>query len=289
MKAKETVLQHQEEQFCRENYELSQHLAAARREIETFNSEKAALGREHNSLTQQLAQKDGELWRLNSSLQQNLHQMRNQCSALEGEKLRLSRALESQTQKSATVQWRLQQQLTLKEEALENEVQDHSETRAALQRAQRALDEAREESHVLRESQGAAEGDHHWRVSRDEVVINHGVMLGTGAWGYVAEGEFRGKRVAVKCLHTEIVASQTLQRVQREIHTMAGIRHPNIVLLVAAVLDTQGPPLIISELLDTNLRSAYQNHLLRDRDTKLEILHGVACALNYLHKLRIET
>ena len=33
MKAKETVLQHQEEQFRRENYELSQHLAAARREI----------------------------------------------------------------------------------------------------------------------------------------------------------------------------------------------------------------------------------------------------------------
>ena len=286
MKAKETVLQHQEEQFRRENYELSQHLAAARREIETFNSEKAALGREHHSLTQQLAQKDGELWRLNSSLQQNLHQMRNQCSALEGEKLRLSRALESQTQESVTVQWRLQQQLTLKEEALENEVRDHSETRAALRRAQRALDEAREESHVLRESQGTAEGDHHWRVSRDEVVINHGVMLGTGAWGYVAEGEFRGKRVAVKCLHTEIVASQTLQRVQREIHTMAGIRHPNIVLLVAAVLDNRGPPLIVSELLDTNLRSAYQNHLLRDTDTKLEILHGVACALNYLHKLR---
>ena len=201
-------------------------------------------------------------------------------------KLRLSRALESQTQQSATVQRRLQQQLTLKEEALENEVRDHSETRAALRRAQQALDEAREESHVLRESQGAAEGDHHWRVSHDEVVINHGVMLGTGAWGYVAEGEFRGKRVAVKCLHTEIVTSQTLQRVQREIHTMAGIRHPNIVLFVAAVLDNRGPPLIISELLDTNLRSAYQNHLLRDTDTKLEILHGVACALNYLHKLR---
>ena len=63
MKAKETVLQHQEEQFRRENY---QHLAAARREIETLNSEKTALGREHHSLTQQLAQKDGELWRLNS-------------------------------------------------------------------------------------------------------------------------------------------------------------------------------------------------------------------------------
>ena len=73
----------------------------------------------------------------------------------------LSRALESQTQESAIVQWRLQQQLTLKEEALENEVRDHSETHAALRYAQRALDEASEESRVLRGSQGATEADHH--------------------------------------------------------------------------------------------------------------------------------
>ena len=194
----------------------------------------------------------------------------------------LSRALESQTKESADIQWRLQQQLTLKEESLGNEVRDHSETRAALRHAQLALDEAREENRRLRESQRPAEVDDHWRVSRDEVVILNEGRLGSGAWGYVAEGEFRGKRVAVKCLHMEIVASQTLHRVHREIHTMASIRHPNIVLFVAAVLD-EGPPLIVSELLDTNLRSAYQRHQL---GTKVEILHGVACSLNYLHKLR---
>ncbi|CAI8021617.1 Dual specificity protein kinase shkB [Geodia barretti] len=92
----------------------------------------------------------------------------------------------------------------------------------------------------LRESQRPAEVDDHWRVSRDEVVVLNEGMLGSGAWGYVAKGEFRGKRVAVKCLHREIVVSQTLQRVHREIHTMASIRHPNIVLFVAAVLDSEG-------------------------------------------------
>ena len=83
-----TALRHQEKQLHRENSELTQGLAAAKREIETLKSEKAALGREHHSLTQQLTQRDNELWRLNSeisSLQQNLHQLKNRCSALEGE------------------------------------------------------------------------------------------------------------------------------------------------------------------------------------------------------------
>ena len=90
MKAKETVLQHQEEQFCRENYELCQHLAAATREIETLNSEKAALGREHHSLTQQLTQRHNELWRLSSeipSLQQNLHQLKKPVFCIRGRKV----------------------------------------------------------------------------------------------------------------------------------------------------------------------------------------------------------
>ena len=185
----------------------------------------------------------------------------------------------------ADIQWGLQQQLTLKEKALDDEVQKHSETCAALQNMQQALDRVREENLHLKQSQRPAEVEDHWRISRNEVVINQGVMLGSGAWGYVAEGQFRGKKVAVKCLHEQIVASQTLDRVHREIRTMASIRHPNIVLFVAAVLDTNGPPLIISELLDTSLRRAYQNHQLSCTETKLEILHGVACALNYLHKL----
>jgi hypothetical protein len=285
MKTRETALLQQEQLLHRENSELTQHLAYFKSEIETLNSQKTALQREHHSLKQQLTQRENEVWRLNgeiSSLQQRLHQLGSQ---LEQEKLGLSQALQTQTQESADIQWQLQQQLTLKEEALGNEVRDHSETRAALRHAQLALDEAREENRRLRESQRPAEVDDHWRVSRDEVVILNEGRLGSGAWGYVAEGEFRGKRVAVKCLHMEIVASQTLQRVHREIHTMASIRHPNIVLFVAAVLD-EGPPLIVSELLDTNLRSAYQRHQLNGTGTKVEILHGVACALNYLHKLR---
>ena len=291
MKERETSLQQQHKQLCSENSELGLDLVAAKREIETLKIKNVTLQREKHSLAEQLTQTEDEVQRLNSemfSLQQNcatLQQSSSHCSSLEQEKQGLSEALRDQAHESAKVQWQLQQQLTLKGEALDGEVKKHTETRAALRNTQLALDQMREENHRLRQSQGSAEIEDHWRISRNEVVINQGVVLGSGAWGNVAEGQFRGKKVAVKCLHEQIVASQTLDRVHREIRTMASIRHPNIVLFVAAVLDTNGQPLIISELLDTSLRRAYETHQLSGTVTKLEILHGVACALNYLHKL----
>ena len=39
-----------------------------------------------------------------------------------------------------------------------------------------------------------------WELPREEVHISQ-TILGTGGWGYVARGTFRGQTVAVKCLH----------------------------------------------------------------------------------------
>ena len=49
---------------------------------------------------------------------------------------------------------------------------------------------------------------------------------------------------------------------------MAQVRHPNLVRFIAAVLDEaaerlQAPPMIVTELLDTNLRLAYQQGRLQ--------------------------
>ena len=98
----------------------------------------------------------------------------------------------------------------------------------------------------------------------------------------MAEGRFRGQRVAIKCLHKEIIYLHTIQRVQREIRTMAHLRHPNLVLFIAAVYEHGKPPLIVTELLDTSLRTASEKNLLGPH--RLSILRDVACALNYLHQ-----
>ena len=122
-----------------------------------------------------------------------------------------------------------------------------------------------------------------WIVPRHHVTVLE-KSLGGGAWGYVKEGKFRGQQVAVKCIHETIATQHTIKRVYREICTMSQVRHPNLVLFIAAVLDDQGGPMIITELLDTALRKAYEDSLCNMAQC-MDIFRDVACALCYLHEL----
>jgi len=119
-----------------------------------------------------------------------------------------------------------------------------------------------------------------WRVSAKEVQVDQGV-LGRGAWGYVTRGTFRGQQVAVKKVYPDILKPHTVDRIRREISTMAQVRHPNLVLFIAAVLDDRTGPMIITEILDTSLRTACEENRLGSN--KLRVFQDVASALNYLH------
>ena len=123
-------------------------------------------------------------------------------------------------------------------------------------------------------------------VNRTEVKVQ--TTIGEGAWGVVARGKFRGQPVAVKWPHPNLLQQypNMVERMQREVRIMAQVRHPNLVRFIAAVFDEaeqlQAPPMIITELLDTNLRLAYQQGRLQTRDC-VTILRDVAYALHYLH------
>ena len=123
-----------------------------------------------------------------------------------------------------------------------------------------------------------------WVVSHNEVRPT-GQVLGEGGWGRVVVGSFRGQDVAMKQLHS-IISSSDYYRdlLRREISLMAKVRHPNLLLFIAAVLDSpSNTPIIITELMDTNLRQAYHNAQLTNNGVKLRILRDVSAALNYLH------
>ena len=121
-----------------------------------------------------------------------------------------------------------------------------------------------------------------WELPREEVHISQ-TLLGTGGWGYVARGTFRGQTVAVKCLHRAILSPENEGRLRREISIMSQVRHPNLLLLIGAVLTAEGEgPLIVTELLDTSLRSAYEGGSLEER-SKVPVLRDVASALTYPH------
>ena len=121
-----------------------------------------------------------------------------------------------------------------------------------------------------------------WEVPREEVSLNMQKILGSGAWGFVVEGTFRGQIVAVKCLHDMIQEPEFVEVIRMEISIMAQIRHPNLVMLIAAVIDAENDPLVVTELLDMSLRKAYERNLL-EGSSKLNIFRDIASALNYLH------
>ena len=124
---------------------------------------------------------------------------------------------------------------------------------------------------------------HSWRVSHKDVSLTR-EDLGRGAWGTVRVGVFREMRVAVKELHVLIRSESTLALLNREINTMSKLHHPNLLLFIGAVLDhPSGHPLIITEIMDTSLRRAYDKGQLTDKSTKLSVLRDTAAGLNYLH------
>ena len=125
-----------------------------------------------------------------------------------------------------------------------------------------------------------------WEVDKAEVESTT-TVIGEGAWGKVTVGWFRGQKVALKQMHQLIVSANTITLIRREILLMARVRHPNLLLFIAAVLNHSGGPIIITELLDMSLRTAYMGGKLTSNPVRLSIMRDVAVGLNYLHLQKI--
>jgi len=121
-----------------------------------------------------------------------------------------------------------------------------------------------------------------WSISRDEVNLTSKI-IGTGGWGYVTEANFRGRRVAAKCLHTAITSQHNQQLFAKEMKIFARCRHRNLLEFIGAVPDH--PAIIVTELMDANLREALSNGRATPNHIH-PICMDVAQALSYLHSIQ---
>ena len=210
----------------------------------------------------------------------------NQVRALEQrlaeseDRLRESLQTSQETGQRAVDAERRVQELITENGRLQGDLQ-RSERRAQLAE-QQLEDTVRQKQDIERELEGktkelAAHNTEVWRIPSSKVVTM--TTIGTGGWGEVLEGTVR---VAVKRLHIAILNQRNLERLQREMRLLAEVRHPNLVQFIGAVLD-RSPPLIVTELLDMNLRQAYEQNRLGPGD-RLSIFIDVAKALDYLHR-----
>ena len=128
-----------------------------------------------------------------------------------------------------------------------------------------------------------------WKIDRSTIQKLPQKEIGIGAWGKVLSGHFRGEAVAIKYAHMALLEIHgTTEMIKREVSIMAHIQHPNLVRFIGAVLDDavdskKDVPIIVLELLDMNLRTAYTREIL-DKITMVSIFCDVAYGLHYLHE-----
>ena len=120
-----------------------------------------------------------------------------------------------------------------------------------------------------------------WAVQRDEIELTE-EEVGVGGWASVKVANFRGVRVAAKCLHRQIISAHNIRLFTREMNMAAQARHPNLLQFIGATMDDQ-EPIILTELMPTSLRRILEEGAVLTGEQITSISCDVAKALNYLH------
>ena len=279
---KEQIMQKSNEQVQQLENELREKVALIDQQQDRLSVNEAEIEKLHN----ELRQKQQEINTIKEESEQQLRDQQQQheqaLAELQQHNERTLREQQDRHQQEERRFLQQQEQLQRQVAQLQQELQEMTDQEQQLRaRIETAFAYMRGDPGT---SQVGFDAIELWEVPREDVHVSNKI-LGTGGWGYVAEGTFRGQKVAVKCLHRGILSQFTTNHVRREISIMAQVRHPNLVLLIGAVLNADTGPLIITELLDRTLRSAYEDHILEEH-YKLPILRDVAAALNYLHSHR---
>ena len=232
-----------------DNEAVYQHLPVELHEVKRENQQKEQLPKDKKDQQIQFLQ-------LNNTtqfqqLQQNHHQL-----VMEIQGLR---------QQNASLQQQLAQQ--------DRQLQELTEEK---QQYQQQIQQLRQENEYYR-SQNQTQT---WVVNRREINLSE-KELGRGAYGWVKEATFRGCKVAVKCLHNELISDYNLHMFDREMTMAARCRHPNLLQFIGAT--NEGVPLIVTEIMHSSLRKKLERGEVSSEHI-INISIGVACGLNYLHK-----
>ncbi|XP_031570324.1 dual specificity protein kinase shkB-like [Actinia tenebrosa] len=128
------------------------------------------------------------------------------------------------------------------------------------------------------------ENECEWTLNREEIQITE-EKLGSGTFGTVYKGMFRGTQVAVKQVSVKPkITEYNIGNFRREMKIASRCRHPCMLQFIGATSDDQSP-LLLTELLDTSLKMVLLDRAL-DLVEIITIARDVAKGLNYLHLTR---
>ena len=134
----------------------------------------------------------------------------------------------------------------------------------------------------------------------DELTVFLDEPLGSGAFGAVFKGSFKGNPCAIKLLHQiamEMQASipvgknkEASDAIDRESDFLKSFQHPNVVqYLSTAKHPKSGGTILVVELMDCNLRSYFSglDEESLTSECEISLSKDMACGLAYIHSKKI--
>jgi len=125
----------------------------------------------------------------------------------------------------------------------------------------------------------------HWIVEPQQLCLMQNNVLGSGTFGTVLEGTFYGASVAVKMPNSDKKEHLPLLN---ELRALRRLRHPNIVLFLAAhVVPTSNDMALVFELIEGPTLHDWikaQPHPIECDAGKINLLRDISLALRYLHQ-----
>ena len=272
------------------NENLTSRLCSLQNSHDNLAKEHQKLQTSHDTLTanhQKLQKSHDNLTRNYQELQKSHNSLKKDHQELQKSNEMLTVSHEELQTSHDNLKITHQQEVTRHQKSQEENENRLQEVNQRLVRTQEEL--AAKENEVANLQSTLQKLENNWKVSHREVSLSKN-ELGRGGWGVIWIGKFRGQRVAVKQMHELIKSDEYMELLHREINTMSQLRHPNLLQFIGAVLDhPSGNPMIITEVMDTSLRSAYERKELTTdpgcRPVILSIMRDVAVGLNYLHCL----
>ncbi|CAL1171289.1 unnamed protein product [Cladocopium goreaui] len=125
----------------------------------------------------------------------------------------------------------------------------------------------------------------HWIVEPHQLCLLENKVLGSGTFGTVLGGTFYGASVAIKMPNSDKKEHLPLLN---ELRTLRRLRHPNIVLFLAAhVTPSSNDMALVFELMEGPTLHDWmkaQPHPIEFDPGKLSVLRDISLALRYLHQ-----
>ncbi len=126
-------------------------------------------------------------------------------------------------------------------------------------------------------------GKEQWEIDYEDIIM--GELIGSGGYGEVHKATWKDTEVAVKTIPSESLSKDKAKAFRDEVRTMTDLRHPNVVLFMAACLTRPNMCIVMEYMGLGSLYDVLHNELLASipRQLVYRLMLQASKGMSFLH------